>query len=62
MQNYAAIDHHSNNGELAIIDESDKVVRQRKLPNKLEAFLCELEPFRDSLQGIAVESTFNWYW
>jgi len=21
-----------------------------------------LEPFRDQLQGVVVESTFNWYW
>ena len=37
-------------------------VRQKKLPNKLAAFVDELEPFRSSLQGVAVESTFNWYW
>jgi len=62
MRSYAAIDLHSNNGVLTVIDESDKVLRQRKLPNRLEAFLGELEPFRKSLQGVAVESTFNWYW
>ena len=21
-----------------------------------------LEPFKDSLEGVVVESTFNWYW
>jgi len=62
MQTYAAIDLHSNNGVLAIIDETDRVLKQRRIPNKLEEFLKELEPFRASLQGIAVESTFNWYW
>lgn len=62
MQTYAAIDLHSNNGVLAVIDENDKVLRQKKLPNKLAAFVDELEPFRASLQGVAVESTFNWYW
>lgn len=62
MQTYAAIDLHSNNGVLAIIDETDKILRQRKLPNNLELFVKELEPFRSSLQGVAVESTFNWYW
>ncbi len=36
MRTYAAIDLHSNNGVLAIIDETDRVLRQRKLPNKLE--------------------------
>ena len=23
---------------------------------------CELEPFEENIAGIAVESTFNWYW
>jgi transposase len=62
MQTYAAVDLHSNNGFLAIIDETDRVLRQRKLPNKLELFVSELEPYRSTLQGVAVESTFNWYW
>lgn len=62
MQTYAAIDLHSNNGVLTVIDETDKVLRQKKLPNRLEGFLKELEPFRATLQGVAVESTFNWYW
>jgi len=62
MHTYAAVDLHSNNGFLAIIDETDRVLRQRKLPNKLELFVSELEPYRATLQGVAVESTFNWYW
>lgn len=62
MQTYAAIDLHSNNGAGTVIDETDRVLRQRKLPNKLQLFVDELEPFRDTLQGVAVESTFNWYW
>jgi len=62
MQTYAAIDLHSNNGVLAIIDETDRVLKQRRIPNKLELFIAELEPFRATLQGVAIESTFNWYW
>src|SRR5437762_13303886 len=62
MQTYAAIDLHSNNGVLTIIDETDRILKQRRIPNKLEEFLKELEPFRMTLQGVAVESTFNWYW
>jgi transposase len=62
MVTYAAIDLHSNNGVLAVIDENDRVLRQKKLPNRLSAFLDELEPYRPSLAGVAVESTFNWYW
>ena len=62
MQTFAAIDLHSNNGVLTVIDETDRVLRQRKLSNQIEKFAKELEPFRESLQGVAVESTFNWYW
>jgi transposase len=62
MQSFAAIDLHSNNGVLTVIDETDRVLRQKKLANKLELFVTELEPFRATLQGVAVESTFNWYW
>ena len=57
MRTYAAIDLHSNNGVLTVIDESDKILRQRKLPNRIESFVKELEPFRESLQGVAVPST-----
>jgi len=62
MKTYAAIDLHSNNGVLIVTDETDRVLRQKKLANKLELFVAELEPFRATLQGVAVESTFNWYW
>jgi transposase len=62
MKAYAAIDLHSNNGVLTIIDETDRVLKQRRIPNKLELFVAELEPFRTTLQGVAIESTFNWYW
>lgn len=62
QKTYAAIDLHSNNGVLAIIDETDRILRQRRIPNRIEEFIRELEPFRPTLQGVAVESTFNWYW
>ncbi|MFZ2178193.1 MAG: IS110 family transposase [Rhodococcus sp. (in: high G+C Gram-positive bacteria)] len=62
MQTFAAVDLHSNNGFLTVIDETDRVLRQKKLPNRISAFVDELEPFRATLQGVAVESTFNWYW
>lgn len=62
MSLYAAIDLHSTNSVLAIIDETDRPVRQRRLPNELPAILKELEPFRDEIVGIVVESTYNWYW
>lgn len=62
MELYAAIDLHSNNSVLAVLDDSRTVVYERRLPNDLSVILDALLPFRDRLQGIAVESTYNWYW
>jgi hypothetical protein len=62
MSVYAAIDLHFNNSVLAVLYERDRVLRQRRLSNELPAILRELEPFRDQLAGVVVESTYNWYW
>lgn len=62
MSLYAAIDLHSTNSVLAVLDETDRPLRQCRLPNDLPAILKALEPFRDELTGVAVESTYNWYW
>ena len=35
---------------------------EKRLNNDLNLTLAALAPYRESLQGIAVESTFNWYW
>lgn len=59
---YGAIDLHSNNNYLGIIDENDKRVYKKKLPNHPDVILAELKPFQETLAGIVVESTFNWYW
>ena len=34
----------------------------KKLPNDPAAIIESLNPFRDDIVGIAVESTYNWYW
>lgn len=62
MRLYCGIDLHSNNSYVVVLDEGDRVVYQRRLRNDLEAILLELSAFRAELVGIAVESTFNWYW
>jgi len=62
MKLYAAIDLHSNNNVLVLLDERDRIVYERRLPNKLSFILAELAPHRENVQAIAVESTFNWYW
>ena len=59
---YSGIDLHSNNCVITIIDETDKVIVERRLPNDLEKIVAFLEPHRAELAGVVVESTFNWYW
>jgi transposase len=59
---YGAFDLHSSNNYLGISDEKDRRVYKKRLPNQPDVILAELEPFRNELVGIVVESTFNWYW
>lgn len=62
MKLYAAIDLHSNNSVLVVLDEQDTVMLQRRVPNDLDAVLAALAPWKGALQGVGVESTYNWYW
>lgn len=62
MQLYAAIDLHSNNNVLVILDEGDRIVLEQRLRNDLPSILARLAPYREHVQAVAVESTFNWYW
>jgi transposase len=62
MKLYGAIDLHSNNNVTVVIDEQDRVVYQKRLPNGLALILRELSVYQTELQGIVVESTYNWYW
>ncbi|WP_020682057.1 IS110 family transposase [Marinobacterium rhizophilum] len=62
MKLYAGIDLHSINSVVSILDETDHIVFERRLDNDLERIKCELGPYREQLEGIVVESTFNWYW
>ena len=62
MKVYAGIDLHSSNNYIGIIDEEDRRLYQKSLPNRLDAILPALEPFKNELEGVVVESTYNWYW
>ena len=59
---YGAFDLHSSNNYLGISDDKDRRVYKRKLPNSPDVILAELEPYKNDLVGVVVESTFNWYW
>jgi len=62
MKLYGAIDLHSNNNVTVVIDEQDQVVYQKRLPNDLSLIAEQLAAYQASLEGIVVESTYNWYW
>jgi len=59
---YCGIDLHGNNAMYVILDEQDRTVFQKRLPNDLPRVLAALAPYRDRLEVVAVESTYNWYW
>jgi transposase len=62
MKTYAGIDLHSSNNFVGVINDKDKILYGKRHPNRLEDVLRALDPFKDSLKGVVVESTFNWYW
>lgn len=59
---YSGIDLHSNNCVVVITDKNDKILVSRRMPNRLQEIIALLEPHRDDLVGVVVESTYNWYW
>jgi transposase len=62
MKLYAGIDLHANNSVVVVIDEDDRILYQKRMHNELGALLQALAPYQETLQGIVVESTYNWYW
>jgi transposase len=59
---YAGCDLHGNNNLIGIVDGAGKRVFKKKLSNDLSLVRETLKPFQQELVGIAVESTYNWYW
>jgi len=62
MKLYAGIDLHSNNHVVVVSDEDGKQVYRKRLSNDLEKTLSALAPYQPEIEGVAVESTYNWYW
>jgi len=62
MKLYGGIDLHSNNSVINLIDENSIVVLKKRIANNLKTILLLLEPYRDAIAGLVVESTYNWYW
>ena len=62
MKFYAGIDLHSNNLVLVILDSNDKVIYSKRLPNDVQSILGVLAMYKEQIDAVAVESTYNWYW
>lgn len=62
MTLYGGIDLHSNNVLISLIDEQDQLINERRLPNDLPVIQQHLQPFKDDVSALVVESTYNWYW
>lgn len=61
MKLYAGIDLHSTNNYQVLIDETGKVVYDKRLPNDIYLVLREYQQF-EKIDSVVVESTYNWYW
>ena len=59
---YVGDDLHGNNNLVGIVDEQGKKIFKKRLPNDPQTALEALRPFKEEIMGIAVESTYNWYW
>lgn len=62
MKLYGGIDLHSNNSVIALLDEADHPVYRKRLGNDLGMILRELSAHQARIEGLVVESTYNWYW
>ena len=62
MTLYCGIDLHSNNSVVAVLDEQDRTVYEKRLPNDLETITEVLCIYQTELAACVVESTYNWYW
>jgi transposase len=58
----AGIDLHSNNVMIGIMDEKGHRLKHQKLGCDLDQIEDFLQPWKERLRSVAVESTYNWYW
>ncbi|MFM0068794.1 hypothetical protein PQR07_36880, partial [Paraburkholderia aspalathi] len=59
IMNYSGIDLHSNNSVVSVIDETDRVVAEKRLPNEPAKILTFVAPWQVELAGVVIESTYS---
>lgn len=62
MKVYAGIDLHSTNCYIGMVDETGRRLTGCRVKNVLSQIIDILSEHGEALEGIAVESTYNWYW
>lgn len=62
MTLYCGIDLHANNSVVAVLDEEDRTIYEKRLPNDLATIIEVLSIYQTELEACVVESTYNWYW
>lgn len=62
MTLYCGIDLHSTNNFVSVLNENDIPLFEKRLPNDLVRVMLALAPYQNDIQGVVVESTYNWYW
>lgn len=62
MKIMVGIDLHSNNALCGLMDQNGRRLLHKQLPCDLESVLQLLKPYKERIDTIAVESTYNWYW
>ena len=51
MKVYGAIDLHSNNSVVGLLDEDGRMVLEKRLPNKLALILEQFLPYQPAFKG-----------
>ncbi len=62
MKIMVGIDLQSNNAVCGLVDQEGRRLLHKKVPCELGRVLGVLEPYKEQLEIVGVESTFNWYW
>src|SRR5205085_970590 len=45
-----------------LLNEQDQRIYHKRLPNDLATIVEQLAPYYADIEGLVVESTYNWYW
>jgi transposase len=62
MPLYGGIDLHANNSVVVLLNGQDQVIYQKRLPHHPPTILEPLSLHHCEIEGVVVESTYNWYW